>query len=348
MREFLDYLKDKKIFIIAFITIISFMALVSFFDRSNRLQNSNLLYIIIVSIILFIIFILVDFFIQARYYRNLKKVFLQNDKNWVINLPEPRNALEKINQDLIMKLFNEKTIELEEYKLKTMENIDFLTAWVHQIKNPIATIKLIIENDAQKNNNGIYSSIEEETDKIEDFVQKVLYYARLNDFSQDYIIESTNLGNLVNERIKRFSRYFIEKKIKLKLFNLNISVLTDRKSLGFIIDQVVSNALKYTKNGGFIKVSAASFENKIVLSLEDNGAGIKSEDIGRVFNKSFTGTAGRLLYNSTGLGLYLSINIAKKMNHQLDIKSEFGKGTTVSIHFPLKPEHYYKNVSINS
>jgi signal transduction histidine kinase len=216
----------------------------------------------------------------------------------------------------------------EEYR----EDREFMIAWVHEVKMPITAARLLLES-------GKYDgeTLGEEIERISESVEKVLYYSRSDSFSQDYIIAEEDLNALVRENVKKHSALFIKKQIRVSLeVPAGLSVFTDRKWLLFIMDQLLSNALKYTEEKGAIQITAQRNGMETVLSYNDNGRGIKKEDMPRLFAKSFTGQNGRGPGSTaTGLGLYLAQKLARKLNHSISISSEYGSGTSASIHFPI-------------
>jgi len=250
-------------------------------------------------------------------------------------LPAPLDYKEEIFANIINDLYKDYTMSLKNMENQFKENNEFMTAWVHEIKTPITTSKLLIESEEMEGSPFIVS-IKEEMDKIEDYVEKVLYYSRSDNFSRDYIISEVSISNIVKESIKKHSLIFIRKHIELvNSIEENLYINTDKKWLLFIIDQLVSNALKYTENMDIIKFSADENYEEVLLIVEDSGSGIKKEDMERLFTKAFTGYNGRNInMKSTGLGLYLSQKIAKKLGHYLTLESEYGKGTSVCLHFP--------------
>jgi signal transduction histidine kinase len=170
----------------------------------------------------------------------------------------------------------------------------------------------------------------------------VLYYSRSDNFSKDYIISEVNINKLIKESIKKHSILFIKKHIKLvNEISDTLIVDTDKKWLLFIVDQLVSNALKYTHDDGSISFKASENDKEKLLTIEDNGIGIKAEDLKRIFSSAFTGYNGRNEnLKATGMGLYLSQKLAKKLGHHITLESEYGKGTKVTIHFPKWNDYY--------
>lgn len=336
-----DYLYDKKGVILFFAVLMLFFTAVMYFDNTGSISDSNIAYVLFVSITLFIIYLLIDYFINKGYYSRLRQLQRASDREWVNNLPSPSNIEQKINNELLLKLYNESNTEINSFIQKGKEDLEFVTAWVHEIKTPIAVTRLLIENNINNPTEKTLLSIDEEIDRIDDFVQKSLYYSRVNDFSKDYIIDTITLDSIVKDSVKKHSKSFISKSIKISLESLDSEIPTDKKWLGFILDQIISNAVKYTEPNGTIKIYSETNSSETLLHIVDNGIGIKPEDISRVFDKSFTGSNGREMKTSTGIGLYLSQKLAKKLGHYITIESEYKKGATVTVHFP-KWSDYYK------
>lgn len=344
--KLLDYLSDRKPLLLFFFLLLSFITGTVYFDRQSRMLPANLVYMLLVSVVLIIIYFALEYSIKKYRFAKLEKLLQHKGSEWINSLPAPSGFEQKTYYDLLRRVYEEANIEINKYIDKSREDMEFLTAWVHQIKTPIAASRLIMENYLNSPPNDApvcsdaMSSIEEEIDRIEDNVQKALYYSRINDFSKDYLISSVTMEVLVKECIKRHSKNFINKNIRIVLENLDYEISTDKKWLGFIMDQVMSNALKYTDRGGTIKVYAVKTDSEHLLHIEDSGIGIKAEDLGRVFDKSFTGYNGRYMYSSTGLGMYLSQKLARKLGHYITIASEYRRGTTVTIHFPKWSDYF--------
>src|SRR5690606_31040269 len=205
------------------------------------------------------------------------------------------------------------------------------------IKTPIASTRLIIEN----NQTGVTRNIQEEVKKIEEYIEQVLYYSRSNNVSKDYLIKEVSIVDLVRGVIKRNSRDFISKGISIDLEKVEGTVFSDAKWLEFILNQLIGNAIKYIRErDGKVIIHTVRNENNIVLTIEDNGIGISEKDIYRVFEKGFTGENGRKFGRSTGIGLYLCKKLADQLGLGLTITSKMGEGTKVSIIFPLGSENF--------
>lgn len=240
----------------------------------------------------------------------------------------------------MIKLYKDANKKIEEHNIKSNEDIEFMTMWVHEIKTPIAASKLIIENSLNEPSEKVLYSIEDEIDKIEDFVQMTLFYSRSDDFAKDYMISSTSLDKIVNSCITKEYSSIISKNISLKMGSLDLQIDTDEKWLGFIIKQILDNAIKYSLVDSPIKIYAEQNEKETVLYIEDYGIGIKTEDINRIFDKSFTGNNRRKFYNSTGIGLYLSQKLAKRLGYTISVSSKYGHGTKAAIHFPKRNDYF--------
>lgn len=338
--KLMNFLKDKKSLILFYFILMSFISSVIYFDNTVKISLNNVIYINIVCFVLLLLYLLYEFFMSKRYYELLHCTASKENENIVFSLPKPLNNEQTFYHNLLIKINEEYNSKLETYYRSKKENIDFINSWVHEIKTPISVCRLLIENSLNKPKEEILNSIDDEINSIENFVEQALYYSRTDDFSKDYLINDIDIHALVNQVIKKHAKEFITKKIKIELNTLDIEISSDKKWLFFIIDQILSNSLKYTNNNGLIKVIGASYEKEKLIIIEDNGIGIKTEDIDRVFDKGFTGTNGREHYKSTGLGLYLSKNLAIKLGHDISIKSAYGKYTQVTIHFPKLLDYY--------
>ena len=210
---------------------------------------------------------------------------------------------------------------------------EYIELWIHEIKIPIATSKMIIEN----NKNEITKSIYEELDKIENYTEQALFYARSNTANKDYIIKKTNLEKIINNVILKNKTEFIHKKIQLDMHDINIEVRTDSKWVIFILNQIINNSIKYRKQNENLKIEIFAKKQKenICLYIKDNGMGIKKGEISRVFEKGFTGTNGRILNKkSTGIGLYLCKKLCDKLGMAIELNSEENIGTEIKLIFP--------------
>ena len=222
---------------------------------------------------------------------------------------------------------------VNKYKYMTEEYKEYIELWIHEVKIPIAASKMVIEN----NKNATTKSIDEELDKVENYIEQALFYARSNTVEKDYYIKRVSLKEIVNESIKKNKNSLIQGKIFINIHDLNLEVNTDNKWIVFILNQIIQNSIKYRKKeeGSTIEIYAKSGKENAILYIKDNGIGIKNGEITRVFEKGFTGTNGRLSNKkSTGIGLYLCKKLCNKLGIAIELNSVQNEGTEVRLVFP--------------
>ena len=308
-------------------------------------QNIKVIFLFIVFALVFgIVFSLYDLEIEAIYYsvmlcsfigliyicinfinyykKHIQLYKLQNEISISLeNLPSPKTLMEEDYTNLILTLNKEYKTYISKSDIAKSDMIDYYTMWVHQIKTPISAMKLLIQTSESE----ISSDLSSELFKIEQYVEMVLSYIRLGSNKNDFVLKEYDLDNIVRQAIRKYAPLFIRKKINLDFQPTTYKVLTDEKWLVFVIEQLLSNAIKYTNKG---KISIYPLEDK-KLVIEDTGIGISQEDIPRIFDKGFTGYNGRTDKKATGLGLYLCKNILDKLSHKISIESEVGVKTKV-------------------
>lgn len=226
-------------------------------------------------------------------------------------------------QEIIFRLQKIFQSSITQWEEKEQNAIDFYTTWVHQIKTPISVLKMILQKEDTKMNRHLLL----EVFRIEQYVEMVLSYLRLDSTSSDFILKEYNLDKIIKEVIHKYAPQFIEKKITLVYEPNDIKIVTDEKWLSFMIEQILSNALKYTMTGSI----TIHVTQKKILEISDTGIGIAPEDLPRIFEKGFTGYNGRADKKATGLGLYLCRETAKKLSYTIKAESVVGKGTKISI-----------------
>lgn len=297
--------------------------------------NSKIIFLIFCIWFLPILsYIFVEFIKQKSFYVELDNLLESLDKKYLLSeiVKEPEFIEGKFLHDLLKRTNKDMHEHVKKYRDMGQEYREYIETWVHEIKTPIASARLIIEN----NQNEITKDINQEIKKIEEYIEQVLYYSRSNNVSKDYIIKEVSLAALVRSIVKKNSRDFISKNISIDIEAIEGTVYSDVKWLEFILNQLIGNAIKYMKeSNGKVKIFTLQNENNIVLTIEDNGIGIMEKDINRVFEKGFTGENGRKFGRSTGIGLYLCRKLAKQLGLGLTLTSKTGEGTTVNIIFPL-------------
>ncbi|SDX49645.1 HAMP domain-containing sensor histidine kinase [Paenibacillus sp. CF384] len=214
------------------------------------------------------------------------------------------------------------------------EHYDFIVSWFHEIKTPVAVLRLLQQTEMDAN------SLREELAKIEHYIDQALYYAKLDSFNQDYDIQNCDLLQIAKEIVKTHSKTFITKKIRIDMQAESTAVQSDPKWLQFIVNQIVTNSLKYTEHGGQITITSVVTPLEKQLLIRDSGIGISPQDLPRIFNRGFTGETGRKYTKSTGMGLYLAQQLSNKLGHYITCSSEVGVSTQFIIHFPKDEDPY--------
>ncbi len=324
-----EYLQDKLIFL--YINFITFLILCAIIYNIN-INKIFIIFSFVFWFVPLISYILLDYFKYNKFFKEINNTLNSLDKKFllpeIINennifiLNEISNILKIISRDM-----NE---NINYYKNTRNEYKEYIETWVHEIKTPIASSKLIIEN----NENDVTKVIDKQLNKIEEFIEQVLYYSKIDSLEKDYIIKKVNLNEVITNVIKKNSRDFIMQHIKLKLNLLDTYVYTDSKWLEFIINQIVINAIKYKKiSNSIINITIEQLENSTILYIKDNGIGICEKDINKVFEKGYTGINGRKYYKSTGIGLYLCKKLCNKLKIKITIQSIENEETTVKLVF---------------
>lgn len=328
--KIIDYIRDKGLFLA--INLMIFM-IISFLMYSLNVALVIIFLLFCVWFLPLLTYMLIEYIKFRKYFNTVENILENLDKKYL--LPEVLNEPDFIEGEEINYIFKVLSRDMHEnvkyYKNMQEEYREYIEMWVHEIKTPIASTKLLIEN----NTNEITRKIDTQMDKIENFVEQVLYYSRSDEVGKDYIIKKTELSQVVKSVVKKNQRDFIGKRISLQLGNLDEIIYSDAKWIEFILNQIVGNAIKYSKGQeDKIKIESKILANSIVLTIEDNGVGINERDLNRVFEKGFTGENGRKFGKSTGIGLYLCKKLCDKMGLGLSIESKENKGTKVTVIFP--------------
>jgi signal transduction histidine kinase len=326
-----DYLKDRTLFLL--INFILFIILCGIMFLVN-ISNKVIFLMFCLWFLPLLSYFIAEFIKQQNFYNELNDIMEGLDQKYLLSemMKEPEFIEGKMLYVLLKQANKDMHEHVKKYRDMQSEYREYIETWVHEIKTPIASTRLMIEN----NQNEITRNINYEMEKIEEYIEQVLYYSRSNDVSKDYMIKEISLEPLIRSVIKKNSRDFISKSISIDIEAVKGTVFSDAKWLEFIINQLIGNAIKYTKgSNGKVKITTIRNENNIVLTIEDNGVGILDKDVDRVFEKGFTGENGRKFGRSTGIGLYLCQNLAAQLGLGLALTSKTGEGTKVSIIFPI-------------
>ena len=246
----------------------------------------------------------------------------------VDGLPKPESIADEDYSRIIELLCQEISGTVTNMNLRYDNMIEYYTVWAHQIKTPIVAMKLRLQNEDSRFSRNISSELL----RIEQYVEMVLVFLRLDGSSTDYVIKEYELDDIVRQAVKKFAGEFIQRKLTLNYDEVKMSVITDEKWLSFVIEQILSNALKYTRNGGV----SIYLENGDVLCIKDTGIGIEAEDLLRIFEKGYTGYNGRSDKKASGIGLYLCKRICKNLGHSISAVSAPGEGTIIKIDISRK------------
>ena len=231
-------------------------------------------------------------------------------------------SLDEAYGEIIENLYRREQSLRQEQLRREADEKDYYTTWVHQIKTPIASMQLMLENE----DSTLSRKLGEELQRVEQYAQMALNYQRLDSVDTDYVFRSCDVDALVRAAVRKFAGQFIRKGIRLDYTSMDTRVITDEKWLSFVLEQLLSNALKYTRQG-----SVAIFMENGFLCIRDTGIGIAPEDLPRIFDRGYTGCNGRTDKKATGLGLYLCRRICKNLGHGISCESTPGEGTLMKL-----------------
>lgn len=319
MKLFLQYIKGyKRVFIIFAVFCVIFI--VSFL--LYHLPLGAVLYPAILCVSVGIICCLIDFFRAKRKHEALQRIKTITDA-----MTEQLEAAENIQDSDYQEIIRLISEEHNAYRCATdhryADMIEYYTVWAHQIKTPIASMQLRLQNE----DSALSRKLTSDLHRIEQYVEMVLTFLRLNSDSNDYVFKEYDLDKIVKTAVKKFSSDFIDRKLSLIYKPLNIKVVTDEKWLSFVIEQVLSNALKYTPAGSI----SISLVNENTLRIEDTGIGIAPEDMPRIFENGYTGYNGRIDCKASGIGLHLCKRICTNLGHKITASSTVDVGTAIDI-----------------
>lgn len=301
-----SYLWDRRIHLLSDIVLMVFIFLLCILLKA---PVDLIIFTLLVIIILKVIVYGYDVYKRCTYYKKICTTLEGLDKKYYLSEMIQKNEfleaqfLGQILQETSKSMID----ELRMYKQEEESYRTYIETWIHEIKGPIAGIDLISKN----NPSPVTMSILEELFKIEGYVEQALYYARSGHVSSDYFIQEVSLGQLVKDTLKKHSKVLIKENALIELETLDYAVKTDGKWFKFILGQLMANAIQYKKDTLKLSISATREGDKTILCIEDNGIGILVQDLGRVFDKGFTGSNGRQHSRSTGMGLFLCKRLCK-------------------------------------
>lgn len=318
---------ENKIFYILF--QVSTILIISLFLGFAEIPLMYILLTISIALLLLIGYLLCDYYLEKKKYLQITRLVDTLDEKYFIAEMIPKSS--KIENKAYIyalksacKSMNDKISKLENENLDYREYIE---SFAHEIKTPISALSLSLDNSKDKIS-------KKELDKIDMYVDQILYYARSENPEKDYFIKKLNLSDIVHKVLLKYRIYLLDEKITVQVNNLEKIVYTDEKWLLFIISQVIQNSIKYMdKKDKKIMIAASENKDNVVLTIKDNGCGIKESDLVRVFEKGFTGS-DRTKSKSTGIGLYLSKKICNKLGLKIKINSKYKSWTEIQIIYP--------------
>ncbi len=327
----IDYIKSRLGSLLAW-TIISVIFIMIFTLYELPVEAAG--YGAAVSGFFGLLIMTVDFIRFRKKRKRLRE--LENEIIFTIeNLPIPSNGVEEGYTELIKILFEEKKRLKDETDKNYADMTEYYTLWAHQIKTPIASMDLILQNSGTPEGRELSENLQ----RIEQYADMVMCYLRLNSDYTDYIIKEYDIDSIIRQAVRKFSQQFIRKKLKLTYEPIGKKAVTDEKWLLFVVEQVISNAVKYTKTGG-VEIYA---EEPLALCIKDTGIGIAPEDLPRIFDRGYTGCNGRLDKKASGIGLYLCKKICSRIGSSITAESREGQGTIIRITLTEKKHRFYGN-----
>lgn len=326
-----EFLKDKLTMILLNISCAIALTIFLLF-MGNSLQVISL--ILIAWIIICSIHFTIRYISRKKYFDRIENVLDTLEEKYLITelIGKPYSLEDKEYIIILKRVFKSMIENVNSIRNERDEYREYIESWVHEVKLPITSIQLLCEN----NKSDITRKVLVELRKIEDYVDKVLFYARSEETWKDYIIKESDIDKLVTNIISKNIQLFIQNNIQIEKKCENMYVYTDEKWVEFIVTQLLVNSVKYKKEcESVIKIYSQEAKSGTCLVIEDNGIGIKDEDLNRIFNKGFVGTNGRKIEKSTGIGLYLCKKLCNKLGLKIEVESEVNNFTKITLIFPL-------------
>jgi len=336
MRLFLLFIRERISWILFFALIQLWLNLLLYLDIS--FQDTSLAYMNAVNFCLFLAFLLWRYFKETKFLRELLEMYedqLTFDQV-IAKLPKGQSVFDKIMMKEVQSFVLLGKQELNEFNINILEEKDQTLSWIHEMKTPLTSMKLMLDNveDTEQR-----KRLEVEWLRMHMLLDQQLHNTRLPFIEKDVIIEEVNIQKVIYQEIKDLMPWCRIRNIGFETIELDQITLTDQKWLSFIVRQLVSNAVKYSKENSEIQIYVKKDKmGRLILSVKDEGTGISEADLHRIFEKSFTGRVGRESTASSGMGLYLARNAAEKLGIKITVTSKVNVGSTFSLQFPLKNE----------
>lgn len=309
-------------------------------------RKQDLVYAAVLDAILLLITVLVGFFRYSSKVKALSNA-LKRPVEEQAQLPEATDDVEILYHRLLENQSIARSESESSAAIRQSQMRDYYSMWVHQIKTPISAMKLLLEAEREELGQLIcddeqsqcllsdnMDSFEDELFRIEEYVSMALQYQRVSSTENDFVLEKVSVDGVIRDTIKKYAKIMIRRHIGINYSGTGQKVYTDGKWLAFMLEQILSNAIKYTPHG-VVTIETAEEKDRFFITIKDTGIGIKAEDLPRVFEKGYTGYNGHADKKATGIGLYLCRQMADKLGHTIRMESEIGKGTKVWIGFDM-------------
>lgn len=336
---FIKYLKDRLLVLLGWAVLSLLLIFMVWLTPDLHGFWDNLSYLLILQLFLVFLFFTIDYYRRKKWYRTYDK---QEESHLQHFIESAANNEEQLIQEYVNQQVREHHLMMEQLLDSQKDQKDYMDSWIHEIKVPLAAVDLILNSIEFDIPDDKFVLLQNEIQQIDEYVEQILYYSRSDEFVNDYLIQEYSLKKIIQPIIRSQANYFIQKNLQLTLTDEDAKVLTDAKWIEFIFRQLLSNAIKYTPDHGQINITIEKKSGGIALILQDSGIGIPSEDLGRIFDKGFTGENGRKAQqHSTGLGLYLAKTLAGKLGVELTAESTMNEGTTMTLFFP-RLDYYHE------
>lgn len=340
-----NFIKQNYIWILMIVTMSCIHLLYMYLIGARK---QDLVYAAVLDAILLLITVLVGFFRYSSKVKALSNA-LKRPVEEQAQLPEAADDVEMLYHRLLENQSIARSESESSAAIRQSQMRDYYSMWVHQIKTPISAMKLLLEAEREelgllicdeeqqaslKELSDNVASFEDELFRIEEYVGMALQYQRVSSTENDFVLEKVSVDGVIRDTIKKYAKIMIRRHIGINYSGTGQEVYTDGKWLAFMLEQILSNAIKYTPQG-FVTIETAEEKDRFFITIKDTGIGIKAEDLPRVFEKGYTGYNGHADKKATGIGLYLCRQMADKLGHTIRMESEIGKGTKVWIGFDL-------------
>lgn len=338
-----NFIKQNYIWILMIVTMSCIHLLYMYLIGARK---QDLVYAAVLDAILLLVTVLVGFFRYSSKVKALSNA-LKRPVEEQAQLPEATDDVEMLYQRLLENQSIARSESESSAAIRQSQMRDYYSMWVHQIKTPISAMKLLLEVEREELGQLIcddeqsqyllsdnMDSFEDELFRIEEYVSMALQYQRVSSTENDFVLEKVSVDGVIRDTIKKYAKIMIRRHIGINYSGTGQEVYTDGKWLAFMLEQILSNAIKYTPQG-VVTIETAEEKDRFFVTIKDTGIGIKAEDLPRVFEKGYTGYNGHADKKATGIGLYLCRQMADKLGHTIRMESEIGKGTKVWIGFDL-------------